>query len=242
MSKKIGVISTVLVIFACILIVLWQIFFSATTSYYLISAIILVLSLIPIFADFEASAPSAREMSLLAVLIALAVVSRAVFYLIPQFKPIAAVVIVSAVCLGANRGYIVGAFSAFVSNFIFGQGIWTPFQMVALGVVGFLAGLIFKKIKPTRVNLSVVGFVLAFAVYGLIVDLSSVLTMVTDYSVEAVLAIYVAGVPFSAVFGAATAIFLFIFGESFIKKINRINTKYGIVPTAIKAKNGGAYE
>lgn len=229
MKKGFKAVSAAFVIAAAVLTVLWQVFLAETTSYYLVSVIILMLSLLPFFISFEKSVPDAREMALLAVLTALAVVSRAVFYLIPQFKPIAAVVIASAVCLGANRGYIIGAFSAFVSNFLFGQGVHTPFQMVALGLVGFAAGLIFEKIKPNRVNLAVIGFLLSFALYGIIVDLSSVLTMVTDYNLSSVLAIYAAGVPFSAVFGGATAIFLFLFGEEFIKKLNRIINKYGIV-------------
>lgn len=229
MKKSIKIISILVVIITTILIVLWQIFLSSTTSFYLVSVIILVLSMFPFFLSFEKSMPSAREMSLLGVLIALAVVSRAVFYLVPQFKPVAAVVIVSAVCLGAERGYIIGSFTAFVSNFIFGQGIWTPFQMVALGVVGFIAGLIFKKVKPNKWNLSIIGAVLVFFFYGFIVDLSSVLTMITDYSFASVFAIYMAGVPFNAIFAFSTFLFLFIFGESFVKKINRINRKYGIV-------------
>lgn len=229
MKKIFKVITLLFIAAAAVLTVLWQIFLADTTSYYLVSVIILMLSLLPFFISFEKSAPNAREMALLAVLTALAVVSRAVFYLVPQFKPIAAVVIASAVCLGADRGYIIGAFSAFVSNFLFGQGVHTPFQMVALGLVGFAAGLIFEKIKPNRINLAVIGFLLSFALYGIIVDLSSVLTMVTDYTVPSVLAIYAAGVPFSAVFGGATAIFLFLFGEEFIKKLNRVITKYGIL-------------
>lgn len=230
-GKTLKILSAGLILLTAVVIVLWQIFLAETTSVYLISAIVLLISMIPFMLSFERSAPSARELALLAVLIALAVASRAVFYLVPQFKPIAAVVIVSAVCLGAERGYIIGAFSAFVSNFIFGQGIWTPFQMVALGLVGFLAGVIFKKIKPNRWSLSIVGFILAFALYGMIADSSSALLMVTDYNLGSVLAVYGAGVPFSAIFGAATAIFLFLFGEAFIKKLDRINTKYGIVKT-----------
>ena len=232
MSRKaLKILSAVLLLLTAVVIVIWQIFFSKTTSVYLISAIILLISMIPFMLSFERSAPSARELALLAVLIALAVASRAVFYLVPQFKPIAAVVIVSAVCLGAERGYIIGAFSAFVSNFIFGQGIWTPFQMVALGLVGFFAGIIFKRIKPNRWSLSIIGFILAFALYGIIADSSSVLIMVSDYNLGSILAVYGAGVPFSAIFGGTTAIFLFLFGEAFIKKLDRINTKYGIVKT-----------
>ena len=110
---------------ALIFIILWQLFFKAGTSFYLVCVIVIVLSLLPFFISYENSKPSAREVSLVAVLSALAVASRAVFYFVPQFKPIGAVVIVSAVCLGPQRGYIIGSLSAFVSNFIFGQGVWT---------------------------------------------------------------------------------------------------------------------
>ena len=232
--KALEILSLILILLTAAGVVLWQIFLAETTSVYLISVMILLVSMIPFMLTFEKSAPSARELALLAVLISIAVASRAVFYLVPQFKPIAAVVIASAVCLGAERGYIVGAFSAFVSNFIFGQGLWTPFQMVALGLVGFSAGIIFKKIKPNRWTLSIVGFILAFVLYGIIADSSSALIMANDLNIASLIAVYAAGVPFSALFGGATALFLFLFGEAFIKKLNRLNTKYGIVKTEEK--------
>lgn len=218
---------SICVIVCLIGIVIWQVL-SDSTSYYLVSVIVLIISMLPFFISFEKSKPAAREISLIASLIAIAVVSRAVFYLIPQVKPIGAVVVISGVCLGGKRGYLVGAFSAFISNFLFGQGVWTPFQMVALGLVGFIAGIIFSKIKANRIILSFVGFILTFVLYGIIVDTSSVLMMVSDFTVSSVLAIYGAGVPFGMVFGITTAVFLFLFGESFVKKINRIQTKYGI--------------
>ncbi len=210
-----------------VFIIIWQLFFT-NTNYYLVAVVILILSMLPFFASFEKSRPSARELTLIAGLIAVAVISRAVFYLIPQVKPIGAVVIVCGACLGAKRGYFIGAMSAFLSNFIFGQGIWTPFQMVAMGIVGLAAGLMFNK-KAKRIPMAIAGFVLCFAVYGLIVDLSSVLMMTNDYSMMSVLSIYAAGVPFGLTFGATTAVFLLLFGEAFAKKINRIVMKYGIL-------------
>ncbi len=210
-----------------VFIIIWQLFFT-NTNYYLVAVVILILSMLPFFASFEKSRPSARELTLIAGLIAVAVISRAVFYLIPQVKPIGAVVIVCGACLGAKRGYFIGAMSTFLSNFIFGQGIWTPFQMVAMGIVGLAAGLMFNK-KAKRIPMAIAGFVLCFAVYGLIVDLSSVLMMTNDYSMMSVLSIYAAGVPFGLTFGATTAVFLLLFGEAFAKKINRIVMKYGIL-------------
>lgn len=214
-------------VFSIAIVILWQLLFS-DTNYYIIAAAILILSMIPFLFSFEKSKPSSRELTLIAGLIAIAVVSRAVFYLVPQVKPIGAVVIVSGACLGAKRGYLIGAFSAFISNFIFGQGIWTPFQMAALGLVGLIAGLMFNG-NAKRLPLSITGFILCSLVYGIIVDLSSVLMLTNDYSISSVLSVYAAGVPFNLIFGAATAVFLFVFGEAFAKKINRIVKKYGII-------------
>lgn len=210
-------------------IVLWQFLFADSVNYYIVSVVILIASMLPFFVSYEQKKVTARDITLSATLIALAVVSRAAFYLIPQVKPIAAVVIVSAVCLGAHKGYIVGAFSAFVSNFIFGQGMWTPFQMVALGTVGLLAGLIFRWLKVNRYTLSIVGFVLATVVYGAIVDMSTVLSAYgNNVTLKGALSIYASGAVFSLVFGGATAVFLFLFGMPFITKIERISKKYGL--------------
>lgn len=210
-------------------IVLWQFLFDDSVNYYIVSVVILIASMLPFFVSYEQKKVTARDITLTATLIALAVVSRAAFYLVPQVKPIAAVVIVSAVCLGAHKGYIVGAFSAFVSNFIFGQGMWTPFQMVALGTVGLLAGLIFRWLKVNRYTLSIVGFVLATVVYGAIVDMSTVLSAYgNNVTLKGALSIYASGAVFSLVFGGATAVFLFLFGMPFITKIERISKKYGL--------------
>lgn len=210
-------------------IVLWQFLFADSVNYYIVSVVILIASMLPFFVSYEQKKVTARDITLTATLIALAVVSRAAFYLVPQVKPIAAVVIVSAVCLGAHKGYIVGAFSAFVSNFIFGQGMWTPFQMVALGTVGLLAGLIFRWLKVNRYTLSIVGFVLATVVYGAIVDMSTVLSAYgNNVTLKGALSIYASGAVFSLVFGGATAVFIFLFGMPFITKIERISKKYGL--------------
>lgn len=207
---------------------LWQLF-STDTNYYIVSVIILLASMLPFFVAFEGSKPDARQLALMSALIALAVVSRAVFYLLPQVKPIGAVVIVSAVCLGARQGYLIGVMSAFISNFIFGQGAWTPFQMVALGTVALIAGLIFEHIKPNRYLLAITGALLCFGVYGVIVDTCSVLIMSTELNLHSALAIYGAGVPFNIAFGVSTGVFLFLLGEPLIKKLNRIIKKYGII-------------
>ena len=209
MNKQIvKILSLVLMILSAAAVVLWQIFFSDSTSYYLVSVIILLVSMIPFLLTYERSMPSARELALIAVLIAIAVASRAVFYLIPQ-------------SIYKFRFHPVSYFPP--------HRIWTPFQMVALGLVGFVAGWLFKRIKINKWSLSIIGFLLSFALYGIIVDTSSVIFLADDFTIASAIAVYAAGVPFSTIFGAATAIFLFLFGKEFIKRLNRIIVKYGIL-------------
>ena len=229
MNKIIKLLTIIIAPLTLCLLILWQMFFAQSVNHYAVSTAVIILSLLPFFLSSEKKEHTTREITLIATLIALAVVSRAVFYLIPSIKPFAAVVIISAVCLGAEKGYIIGAFTAFISNFIFGQGFWTPYQMLALGLVGLLAGLLFKKIKANKYTMAAVGFVLIFVVYALIVDLSSVLMMSGEHiTLSGTIAIYTAGIPFNLVFAVATAICLFFFGEPFVKKIDRINTKFAL--------------
>lgn len=229
MNKKALATGFFAVFISLLCIAMWQFSFK-NLNYYFASVLILIISMLPFFASFEIKKTTSREVALIATLIALAVVSRAAFYLVPQVKPIGAVVILSAICLGAERGYIVGAFSAFVSNFMFGQGYWTPFQMVALGTVGLCAGLIFKWIKANKITMAIIGFLLIFVFYGLIVDFSTILmTYGNNLNFASVLSIYLSGAPFNAVFGLSTAVFLIILGEPFIKKFDRMNTKYSLI-------------
>ncbi len=115
--------------------------------YYLISVAIICVALAVFAWRFEGRKPRAREVVVIAVLVALAVAGRAAFFMVPQFKPVAALVIISGVALGANSGFLVGVLSGFVSNFVFGQGPWTPFQMIGFGLLGLLAGLVFYHVR-----------------------------------------------------------------------------------------------
>lgn len=226
--KKENLTVIIIAVFSLAFVLVWQVFFSNDISYYIVGSVIIILTAIPFFVSFDKDEKTAQKISILAIMTALAVASRVVFYLIPQVKPICAVVVVCGVCFGAKSGFIVGALSAFVSNFIFGQGLWTPYQMIALGFCGLISGIVFSKITPKRISLSLYGFFAAFVIYGIIVDLSSVFAMLNDITLEGVLSVYVASIPFSLTFGISTAVFLFLFGESFVKKILRIKLKYAI--------------
>ncbi|MBO5059550.1 MAG: ATP-binding cassette domain-containing protein [Clostridia bacterium] len=197
--------------------------------YYFISLMIIFETLLFFAAAFEKRRPQARELVVISVLCAIAVLGRTAFYMLQQFKPMAAVVIISAVCFGAETGFLVGAVSAFVSNFFFGQGIWTPWQMLAFGVVGFAAGLVFyRRTVPNRITMSVFGFFTTVVIYGGIMNPASVLMMTGKPTVDAILLAYVMGFPLDVIHGISTAFFLWFAAVPMIEKLERIKIKYGI--------------
>lgn len=110
----------------------------------LLGLFFLLASAIPFLLVFDKKKPQARELVPIAVMAAIAVVGRTVFEIIPlpNFKPCSAIIIITAVAFGPEAGFLTGALTAFVSNFIFGQGPWTPWQMFTWGLVGFLAGIL----------------------------------------------------------------------------------------------------
>lgn len=200
-------------------------------KYLLISLFIVFYSMIPFFLTFESRRPKAREVLIIAVLTAIAVAGRAAFFMVPSFKPVMAFVIISAVCFGAESGFLVGALSMLVSNMLFGQGPWTPWQMFSMGIIGFLAGILFQKgwLKARKVSLCIFGFWAALFIYGGIMNPVSLLMSSYAITKRNLLAIYISGLPVDMVHGAATVIFLLLASKPMIEKLERIKIKYGLI-------------
>lgn len=210
--------------------ILYGVYGLGDRKYLFISLIILLCAMAPFFILFERRRPQARELVTLAVLCAIAVVGRAVFFMLPQFKPVAAIVILSGVCLGAQPGFFVGAFSAFVSNFFFGQGPNTPWQMFAFGIIGFLAGILYEggPLRATRLSLCIFGGLTTFFLYGGIVNLGTLLISGLPLTLPAYLSACAVAVPFDLLHAASSVIFLFFLSRPMTEKLERMKTKYSI--------------
>ena len=102
--------------------------------------VVVALVLALFFAGYEASRPGLRQIMPTLVLAALAAAGRILFGPIPDFKPVSAIAIIAGATLGRRNGFMVGALAALTSNFFFGQGVWTPWQMYAWGLVGYVGG------------------------------------------------------------------------------------------------------
>ena len=200
-------------------------------KFYFTSLLIILETAIPFFLMFEGRKPKAREIVLISVLCAIGVSSRAAFFMLPQFKPVIAIVIISGVCLGGETGFLVGAVTGFVSNFIFGQGPWTPWQMFSFGIIGFISGVIFGKgfIKKTKTALCIYGFFATVLIFGGIMNPASVLMWMPNPPVSLILASYASGLPLDIVHATATVIFMWVISDALIGKIERIKTKFGFL-------------
>lgn len=118
----------------------------------LLTLVVVLASIGIFFASYEASRPRLRDIMPTVVLAALAAAGRILFAPIPDFKPVSAIAIIAGVAFGRKSGFMVGALAALASNFFFGQGPWTPWQMYAWGLVGYGAGLLVMVPAKRRVT------------------------------------------------------------------------------------------
>ena len=202
-------------------------------GYYLTSTLVIIFILIPFFLAFEGRKPQARELALVAILCALATASRAAFAWLPHFKPIFGIIILSGVAFGGQTGFLVGAVSAFASNFLFGQGPWTPWQMLAYGISGLIAGLFYhrkRRLSKDPLSLGLFGFaVVLFAVCPLL-DTSTVLTTLTVFTPAAVISIYTTAILVNLIQALCTMLTLLLISKPLLVKLERMIKKYNLYP------------
>lgn len=233
-KKNIITILVIFVLMPATLVVSW---YFGNRKYYLSSVLIMIYAMIPFFAGFERRRPEARDIVTLAVMSAIAAASRVAFMPLPHFKPLVGITMISGMAFGPQAGFLTGAISGLVSNFVFGQGPWTPWQMFAYGIAGFI-GAWFFRIGIFNVNrrfrTAIISFLVVLCIIGPILDTCAVFTMAGEIDMKILPTIYMSGVPVNAVHGIATALTLFFLGKPMMEKLDRIKVKYGMMDTEVK--------
>ena len=201
------------------------------TNYYLISLFVLLEAMIPFFLVFEGRKPQPRELVLIAVLCALNVAGRAALFMLPEFKPVVALTILAGVAFGGETGFLVGALSMLASNVLFSQGPWTPFQMFAMGLIGFLAGVLARcgVLRRSRLSLCLFGVIASVVIYGGIMNPASALIWARTLDWKLLLSYYLTGLPVDLIRAAATWLFLWFAGLPMLEKFDRVKQKYGLM-------------
>lgn len=198
--------------------------------YYLTSTLIIIELLIPFFLAFEGRKPQARELVVIAVMCALAVAAR-VAIPIPNFKAIFGVIMIAGIAFGPEAGFLVGAVSALASNFFYSQGPYTPWQMMAFGAGGMLAGFLFRKgrLPEKPLVMGIFGFLGTLLVVGPLLDTCTVFLAPITITPQNVLAIYLAGLPVNLSQAVSTFLVLLLLGRPLLEKLHRVKQKYGMM-------------
>lgn len=191
--------------------------------YAFVSIAVSALSLLLFAAGFEKKKTGTRRLIIVVVMVALSVTGR----FIPFFKPVTALTVITAVYLGGEAGFLTGALSAVISNFYFGQGPWTPFQMLAWGLIGLFAGFLAKPLKKSRVCLALYAAA-AGVLYSAVMDVWTVLWYSASPTAEMYLAAVGTALPFTALYAVSNVVFLLLLGKPFGEKLERVKLKYGV--------------
>lgn len=200
-------------------------------KYLFISLLLLLECMLPFFLAFEGRRPQARELIITAVMCALAISGRTLFMALPEIKPVLAIVIISGVAFGGETGFIVGAITMLVSNIYFGQGAWTPWQMFAAGIIGFLAGVLFKKgmLSRGRGAICIFGFIVTIVIYGGIMNFASLILSRAPVTADTIITYYAQGLPLDIIHAFSTLAVLFFLSQPMLEKLDRVKTKYGLL-------------
>ena len=159
----------------------------------------------------ETGPSSAKELAVIATLAGVAAAGRILFAAVPGVQPVTVIAIVTGIALGARAGATVGALAALASNFALGQGIWTPWQMLAWGLCG-VAGAVAAPVLRNRVLLAVFACVLGFA-FSSLMDVWQWFSFF-PHTWQAFGVQMARGLPFDAAHAAGNLVLAFVMGRS----------------------------
>lgn len=230
-KSRVYLLATATLIF--ILLMIGFIFFRYH-DYLLLSLLMIASIMIPFFARFEIRKIRSREVVILAMLAALAAVSRVPFAGLPSVQPTSFVIIITGLVFGAESGFLVGAVAAIVSNIFMGQGPWTPWQMFAWGMIGMSAGLLRNTWWMSRIwGKLIFGFIWGY-LFGWIMNLWIITSNIENFSWKFLIGIYVNSFSHDLAHSLSNVFFLAIFSASWIKILTRFKRKYGLLDVETK--------
>jgi energy-coupling factor transport system substrate-specific component len=195
-------------------------------SWELTSFLILAAVLLAGFAWYERSRPPAQVVALVAALAALAIAGRVAFAAFPNVKPTTDIVIFAGYALGGAPGFAVGALTALVSNFWFGQGPWTPWQMAGWGLCGILgAALALGTRNVGRLTLAATCGLAAVA-YGALLNFSVMASYGGEFSWQYFGVLEARALPFEIAHATGNVVFALIAGPAMVRMLIRFRQRF----------------
>ncbi|MGI8803015.1 MAG: prenyltransferase/squalene oxidase repeat-containing protein [Solirubrobacteraceae bacterium] len=193
------------------------------------SFLLLAVALTAGFVWYERTRPSSKVLALVATLAGLAALGRIAFGAVPDIKPVSDIVLLAGYVLGGAPGFAVGAVGALASNFFFGQGGWTPWQMLAWGVIG-LGGAGLGRLSGRRLGRVPLAAAcgLAGVVFGLILNFSTWVTFTGDLTFDHYLVISSSALPFDLAHVIGNVVFCLAFGPAFVRALLRFRARLDV--------------
>ena len=197
-------------------------------SWQLASYTLLALALLGGFAWYERSRPSSRTVALVATLAALATLGRIAFAALPDVKPTTDIVLIAGYALGGAPGFAVGATAAIASNMFFGQGPWTPWQMLAWGLVG-LAGAALARPgwRIPRLAMALICAAAGFG-FGLVLNFYTWVSFTGQHSFAQFLFIEGEAFPFDLTGAIGNFLFYLAFGPALVRSVARFRLRLDV--------------
>jgi Squalene-hopene cyclase C-terminal domain/Prenyltransferase and squalene oxidase repeat len=195
-------------------------------SWQLASFLILGAVLLGGFAWYERSRPPSQVVALVAALAALAIAGRVAFAALPNVKPTTDIVVFAGYALGPAPGFAVGALAGLVSNFWFGQGPWTPWQMAGWGLCGILGAALALGVRNAgRLSLAAAcGF--AALAYGALLNFSLMATYGGELSWRLFLTYEARAIPFEAAHLIGNVTLALIAGPAMVRMLRRFRERF----------------
>jgi energy-coupling factor transport system substrate-specific component len=195
-------------------------------SWQLTSFVILAVVLLGGFAWYERSRPPSQVVALVAALAALAIAGRIAFAAFPNVKPTTDIVVFAGYALGPAPGFAVGALAGLVSNFWFGQGPWTPWQMAGWGMCGVMGAALALGVRNAgRFSLAAVCGLAGIA-YGVLLNFSLMATYGGDLSLERFLTLEARAIPFDVAHVVGNVAFALLAGPAMVRMLVRFRQRF----------------
>lgn len=221
-------IKSLIAVIALLLLAILTVILFKNENYMFVSVLAAFISCMPFFIRFEKSIQSSRETITIAVMVALSVAGRFLFTLIPHFKPVTALVIITGMYFGADAGFMTGSLTALLSNMQHGQGPWTVFQMAVWGLIGYFAGIINVKGLLKNKFLLILFSGISGVAYSLIMDIYTTISTENTFIMEKYISYVMFSLPVMIEYVVSNIVFMLVLEQPIGKKLARIKTKYGI--------------
>ena len=196
------------------------------------ATILIILCIIAFFFAFEHSTRSAKEIALISMLATISAVLRIPFAAIPGVQPCTYLITCCGYVFGPVAGFMVGAMTPFISNFFLGHGPWTPYQMLAWGLIGAGSAYL-KPLHPGTKSLTIIGLIWGY-IYGMIMNIWFWASFIYPLTFATFALSMTNSIWFDTLHAIGNAIFLNIFGVKTISILQRFRKRFHIEYTTAK--------